>query len=236
MRERRDKWGNEKEQSTRPVWAPQDDDTADVRDHPHGPHEGRGDNPTRIVSGGQGSADRPTEFMTGTGGEDARTVPVPRRSRDEPTRAPPERGTRPGDTILVGRDRGPTGPDATRPVDDPMTDPPVGWLVVVAGPGRGSVATLGLGRNSIGRTSENRVTLGEHDKKISGVNHCEIIYDAHNRQFFIQDKDSKNLTYVDDRAVLAPAVLDPLAHIRVGDTTLRFVPLCGEHFVWELES
>ena len=63
-----------------------------------------------------------------------------------------------------------------------MTDPPVGWLVVVAGPGRGSVATLGLGRNSIGRTSENRVTLGEHDKKISGVNHCEIIYDAHNRQ------------------------------------------------------
>ena len=65
MRERRDKWGNEREQSTRPVWAPQDDDTADVRDHPHGPHEGRGDNPTRIVSGGQGSADRPHRVHDG---------------------------------------------------------------------------------------------------------------------------------------------------------------------------
>ena len=124
----------------------------------------------------------------------------------------------------------------TRPVEDPMDDPPAGWLVVVAGPGRGSVATLGLGRNSIGRTGENRVPLGEHDRKISAVNHCEIIYDARNRQYFIQDKDSKNLTYVDDEAVLTPSVLEPLAHIRVGDTVLRFVPLCGEQFVWESDS
>ena len=62
------------------------------------------------------------------------------------------------------------------------------------------------------------MSLGERDKQISDVNHCEIIYDARNRKFFIQDKDSKNLTYVNDEAVLVPSVLDPLAHVRVGDT------------------
>ena len=34
---------------------------------------------------------------------------------------------------------------------DAMADPPVGWLVVVRGPGKGNVLTLGNGMNAIGR-------------------------------------------------------------------------------------
>ena len=239
MRERRDRWGDETDRPTRPVWGSEGDDTAYVPRHPQGSDREREDDPTRIVPRKQGLADRPTEFMTGSGEEDARTVPVTRRSRGghDATRAASGRATSPGDTVLVGRTQRPRGPKATRPVDDdPMNDPPAGWLVAIAGPAQGTVATLGLGRNNIGRGPENRVSLGERDKKISAVNHCEIIYDARNRKFFVQDKDSKNLTYLDDQAVLAPSVLDALAHLRMGDTVLRFVPFCGEDFSWEADS
>lgn len=227
MRERRDRWGDETDRSGRPARGSEGDDTAYVPRHPRGSHREQGDDPTRIVPGKQRFVDRPTEFMTGVGGEDAT-----RRGRGG-------RGAGPGDTVLVGGTQRRRELKGVRPVDDsddPMNDPPAGWLVAIAGPAQGTVATLRLGRNSIGRGLENRVSLGERDKQISDVNHCEIIYDARNRKFFIQDKDSKNLTYVNDEAVLAPSVLDSLAHVRVGDTVLRFVPFCGQEFSWETNA
>ena len=114
-----------------------------------------------------------------------------------------------------------------------MSDPPVGWLVVVAGPGKGEVATLGLGVNTIGRDSAvNRVPIDHGDDMISRTNHGAIVYDDHNRQFWIRHGDGTNLTYVDDEPVLEARRLDPLTHIRMGNTVLRFVPLCGESFAW----
>ena len=197
-------------------------------------HRERGDDATRIVPRKQGFADRPTEFMAGAGHEDARTARVTRR---DDARAASGRETSPGDTVLIGGTPRLRESKAIRPLDDdPMKDPPAGWLVAIAGPAQGTVGTLGLGRNSIGRGPENRVSFGERDKKISAVNHCEIIYDARNRKFFIQDKDSQNLTYLDGEAVLAPSAIEPFAHVRLGDTVLRFVPFCGEDFSWENDS
>ena len=57
---------------------------------------------------------------------------------------------------------------------DPMDDPPVGWLVIVAGPGRGRVATLGNNRNFIGRDRGQRVSLDYGDDTISREGHGEI--------------------------------------------------------------
>ena len=56
-------------------------------------------------------------------------------------------------TRIVAPRRGTMGSRATddAEVPDPMRDPPVGWLVVVRGPGKGSVLTLGTGMNVIGR-------------------------------------------------------------------------------------
>ena len=42
-----------------------------------------------------------------------------------------------------------------------------------------------------------------------------------------------NLTYVNDKPVLEPTRLDPLQHIMLGGTTLRFVALCGSDFDWQ---
>lgn len=115
----------------------------------------------------------------------------------------------------------------------PMSDPPVGWLVVVKGPGVGNVLTLGIGFNTIGRGDrENRVSIDYGDEMISRDRQCVVAYDKLSRKFYVQHGDGTNLTYLEDEPVLTSRELLPFAHIRIGATVLRFVPLCGEDFHW----
>ena len=134
-----------------------------------------------------------------------------------------------GGNASTGRHTGPVR-------EDPMADPPVGWLIAVRGPGRGRVSTLGIGANSIGRDSAERVSLDYGDQKISRKNHGVITYDPRGRKFYVQPGSGQNLTYVNDEAVLTPRELEPLMHVQMGDTVLRFVPLCGAGFSWDDES
>ena len=50
---------------------------------------------------------------------------------------------------------------------DAMDDPVVGWLVIVAGPGKGRALQLGYGANTLGRGSTDRVNLNFGDERIS---------------------------------------------------------------------
>ena len=117
--------------------------------------------------------------------------------------------------------------------NDSLADPPVGWLAIVRGPGKGRVATLGIGVNSIGRDHTERVSLDYGDETISRTNHGAITYDPRGRKFYVQPGAGTNLTYVGDEPVLTPRELEPSAHVQVGDTVLRFVPLCGADFSWD---
>lgn len=148
---------------------------------------------------------------------------------EEPTAPPGGRGVPP-----------PVGPGGGGPVPrpygrarDPMADPPVGWLVIVAGPGKGHVATLGSGHNAVGRDRTARVPLDYGDQAISRTSHCTITYEPRGRTFHVAPGGGTNLTYVDDEPVLGPRDLKPLAQVQLGDTVLRFVPLCGPEFSWE---
>ena len=141
-------------------------------------------------------------------------------------------------STTVGPDRrppivDPPSPRPRRPARDPMADPPVGWLVIVKGPGKGHVATLGLGHNAVGRDRAARVPLDYGDKAISRTSHCTITYEPRGRTFHVAPGGGTNLTYVDDEPVLGPRDLKPLAQVQLGDTVLRFVPLCGPEFSWE---
>ena len=172
--------------------------------------------PTHLLNdpawGGGGDATAPP--ATGAGSYGVPTTPMKDRSAQL------------GRTIVVRT-------DPASGASGPMDDPPVGWLVVVDGPGQGNVATLGLGANSIGREPDaNRVALNHGDDMISRANHGLIVYDGRNRQFWIRHGDGTNLTYVDDEPVLEVRRLDPQTHIRMGRTVLRFVPLCGDEFSW----
>ncbi len=114
-----------------------------------------------------------------------------------------------------------------------MKDPPVGWLVVIGGPGQGNVLTLGNGTNSIGRNRSERLSLNFGDEMISRSGHATITYDPRGKKFYFQHGGGTNLSYVNDQPVLAPQELPANTHIMIGNTTLRFVPLCGEQFDWD---
>ena len=116
--------------------------------------------------------------------------------------------------------------------DDAMADPPVGWLVVVRGPGRGQVVALGHGRNSIGSDANERCVIDFGDQTISRNGHAVVSYDVRGKRFYIQGGGT-NLAYINETPILEAQELAPHAEIQLGETTLRFVPLCGENFNWE---
>jgi len=127
------------------------------------------------------------------------------------------------------------GEDAARDHSDAeaLEDPVTGFLVIVSGPGRGHVSTLGYGMNSIGRDRSQRVSLDHGDSHISRNNHCFVTFDSRAGAFYIQPGEGRNLVYLDDEPVLVPTPLFSSQNIRLGDTVLRFVALCGEDFSWE---
>jgi len=121
--------------------------------------------------------------------------------------------------------------------DKAMDDPVVGWLVVVDGPGRGHASALGYGMNSIGRASTERISLDYGDTDMSRTKHTLITYDPRGRKFYLQHGGGQNLTYLKNGSpVLTPVEINGGEEIIVGQTTLRFVPFCGELFDWQDQS
>ncbi len=132
-------------------------------------------------------------------------------------------------TVVIRRPgEKPDFPDA-----EAMTDPPVGWLVVIKGPGRGRVLPIGVGQNFFGRDSSERIALNFGDKGISRRRHGKITYDPAGRKFLIQQGEGDNLVYINDNQnVLEATELAPYTKITLSETVLRFVPLCGQDFDW----
>ncbi len=109
---------------------------------------------------------------------------------------------------------------------------PVGWLVVVDGPGRGASFSLFDGLTQIGRGEGQTVRLDFGDTTISRENHAAIAFDGEQRRFFFGHGGKANLVRLNGQPVLSTEVLNPNSIIRIGETTLRFVALCGEDFAW----
>ncbi|MCP5039265.1 MAG: FHA domain-containing protein [Rhodobacteraceae bacterium] len=116
--------------------------------------------------------------------------------------------------------------------EDGYTSFPVGWLVVTDGPGRGSGFTLFNGVAQIGRGEGQTVRLDFGDNSISRQNHAAIAYDAEQNTFFIGHGGKANLVRCNDMPVLSTQALGAGDRIRIGETTLHFVPLCGSEFHW----
>lgn len=197
------------------------------------------------AGGGEPAARRPAHGVAPTvridRGSGARGGAGDARRYGDPTRRgsgrdPGTRIHRPGQPREPAGAAAPAGRPGPGGAPDAMADPPAGWLVVVAGPGRGNVVTLGNGVNTIGRDRTARVSLDYGDDTISRTGHGSITYDPRHRKFWVHQSGGTNLTYVEDEPVLAPRELAPLAHVQMGNTVLRFVPLCGPEFSWEDED
>lgn len=122
-------------------------------------------------------------------------------------------------------------PTAKAPGD--LSRAPVGWVVVVAGPGLGTAFPLAYGSNRVGRGQDVDVGLNFGDESISRGPHCRVVYDVKGRTFYLQPGEGTGLTYMNGAPVLAPQVIDAHAQFEIGHTMLRFVPLCGVAFDWQ---
>ncbi|MCB1668895.1 MAG: FHA domain-containing protein [Pseudomonadales bacterium] len=188
-------------------------------------------NPTRRVGGGadatikKGAADTPTVAAT-----PAVSEPAPTSTGSAMDINPQTRRVRPGsssDEVTAASVSKGFGyhPEFV-----------VGWLVVVEGPGRGMSKPLGYGMNPVGREEETGVQLNFGDEEISRKAHCQIAYDHKNKKFYIQHGGGQNLTYLGNEPVLSSSELHKDATISIGNTTLKFVQLCGDDFDWEQQA
>lgn len=111
-------------------------------------------------------------------------------------------------------------------------EPVVGWLVCVGGCHFGECFNIYAGKNSIGRSEENRIVIPE-DNSVSRVKHALIVYEPKKRNFFLQPGDSSGLTYLNEDYITDSHKLTTHDVIELGDCKFVFVPLCGEAFSWE---
>jgi hypothetical protein len=116
---------------------------------------------------------------------------------------------------------------------DEVSDPTVGWFVVVKGPGLGQSVSLGSGMNQIGRDPEARVALPFGDTLISSSDHVRVIYDDESRSFLIAPGGGSNVTKVGKQIVATPLPLENYSLVRLSRRThVRFVAFCNDDFDW----
>ena len=179
-----------------------------------------------------GSGKDPNVDLGNKLGYDAQTVLAGSTRGVERDKDPKTRIYRPGKTER-GEPAAAPGAGTQAAQASAMDDPPVGWLVVIRGPGQGNFVAIGNGSNSVGRDADDRIRIDFGDETISRRGHSTITYDPRGKKFYLQHGSGKNLTYLEGNPVLAPTELAGFSKIAIGNTELLFVPLCCEQFDWE---
>lgn len=109
--------------------------------------------------------------------------------------------------------------------------PVTGWLVVVDGPARGRDLRLGIGRSFLGLDAAAAPVTLSPDAPL-GARQAIVVYDAEADAFTLLPGSSQALCYLAGQAVLEPQPLTGGEELKLGASTLRFVPFCGDGFRW----
>lgn len=112
--------------------------------------------------------------------------------------------------------------------------PIVGWVAIIDGPGRGQILALHYGINDIGCSEKSRVRLDFGDDTITTDNQAAIIYTASSRRFYLQSITAEIL--LKGQPAQGSVELTGGEILCLGQTRLRFVPLCGADFDWQFET
>lgn len=110
-------------------------------------------------------------------------------------------------------------------------EPPVGYLMCVAGEDFGMGFPLKSGNNTIGRSQSMDVVI--MDAKVSREKQAYIMYEPYKREFYVKPGESSGLCYFNDEVVLAPTKMQAFDLITLGDTKLMLFPICSDRFSWE---
>ncbi|WP_333714177.1 FHA domain-containing protein [Yoonia sp.] len=109
---------------------------------------------------------------------------------------------------------------------------PVGWIVVVEGPGRGECFTLQTGMSQIGRGDDQAIQLDFGDNSISRSNHAAIVFDPETKEFLLGHGGKSNIVRLNNKPVISNESIKTGDVIKIGETVLRFVALCDKSFNW----
>ncbi len=111
------------------------------------------------------------------------------------------------------------------------TEPPVGYLICVAGDDFGMGFPLKSGNNAIGRSQSMDVVV--MDTKVSREKQAFVMYEPYKREFYIKPGEGNGLCYFNEEVVLAPMKMQAFDTIMLGDTKLMLIPVCCERFSWD---
>jgi hypothetical protein len=106
-------------------------------------------------------------------------------------------------------------------------DPVVGWLVCIAGPERGSDYRIHAENNSIGRSETMDICIAA-DQRISREHHATISYDPETNKYTLLPGSARGLTHHNRQPVYGPVELRPFDEIKMGESSLLFVPFLGD--------
>ena len=109
---------------------------------------------------------------------------------------------------------------------------PVGWLLVVEGPGRGHSFAIVAGMSQIGRGADQTVQLDFGDTAISRNNHAAVVFDSETGEFMLGHGGKANIVRLNGKPVISNETLQDGDKIKIGDTTLQLKALCGPDFNW----
>ncbi len=145
-----------------------------------------------------------------------------------------DQGKRRETRIITGTgESGEDGVSAKPRVNASENGPTVGWVVVVKGPGKGKSCSIYNGNNSVGRGDDQRICLDFGDDTISRDKHAFIAFDDESRKFYAGQAGQANLVRLNNVPLLNTEEIKEGDQIRLGETTLAFVPFCGPAFGWE---
>ena len=86
--------------------------------------------------------------------------------------------------------------------------------------------------SQIGRGEDQAIQLDFGDNAVSRTNHAAIVYDAEKHTFLLGHGGKSNIVRLNDEPVISNEALKDGDMIRIGETTLRFTPLCSPEFNW----
>lgn len=184
------------------------------------------------------SAPAPLPTASKTAADPATANPILARCAEDPLAPsrPPRAASSRAKTRLLGfhDDSGPGDVFAAEPVAATAEAPrfPIGWIVVLEGPGRGASFTLTTGLSTIGRDADQTITLDFGDTAISRQNHVAIAHDDEENRTYVGHGGKSNIVRHNDAPLLTTETLADGDTIRIGKTVLRFVALCDESFSW----
>lgn len=110
-------------------------------------------------------------------------------------------------------------------------EPPVGYLICIAGEDYGRGFLLKSGNNSLGRSGEMDIVI--MDAKVSRDKQISVIYEPHKREFYVKPSENGALSYCNGELLLGAQKIYSHDVLEVGDTKLMLIPVCSEKFSWE---